>query len=163
MWQFLLTKPEAEPLALGIYLFIFKPSLAQMEAIYKLSLSIPKLFVAFATADLISFATGAHAARLVLDKIANAKLTSLPLTKSMTKRAFLGVRRTFVAVALASVTAGLVSLTGSSTFLVLFVVFFALFGAKKIKESSKKYLKIIGINPSYFNVYRHCLSLAKIC
>ena len=45
-------------------------------------------------------------------------------------------------------------------FIVLFVVFFALFGAKKIKESSKKYLKIIGINPSYFNVYRHCLSYA---
>ena len=69
MWQFLLTKPDAEPLALGIYLFILRPSLAQMDAIYKLSLSIPKLFVAFATADLISFATGAHAARLVLDKI----------------------------------------------------------------------------------------------
>ena len=43
-------------------------------------------------------------------------------------------------------------------FIVLFVTFFALLGAKKIKESSKKYLKIIGQKDSFFNVYKHCLS-----
>jgi hypothetical protein len=29
-WQFLFTKPEAEPFALGKYLFILKPSFAQI-------------------------------------------------------------------------------------------------------------------------------------
>ena len=43
-------------------------------------------------------------------------------------------------------------------FIVFFVTFFALLGAKKIKESSKKYLKIIGQKDSFFNVYKHCLS-----
>ena len=45
-------------------------------------------------------------------------------------------------------------------FIVVFVVFFALFGAKKIKEASKKYLKIVGIKSNYLNVYKHCLSYA---
>ena len=43
-------------------------------------------------------------------------------------------------------------------FIVLFVTFFALLGAKKIKESSKKYLKIIGQKDSFYNIFRHCLS-----
>lgn len=43
-------------------------------------------------------------------------------------------------------------------FIVFFVTFFALLGAKKIKESSKKYLKIIGIKSTFPNVLRHCLS-----
>ena len=43
-------------------------------------------------------------------------------------------------------------------FVVFFVTFFALFGAKKIKESSKKYLKIIGQKDSFSNVFKHCLS-----
>ena len=43
-------------------------------------------------------------------------------------------------------------------FIVLFVTFFALLGAKKIQESSKKYLKIIGQKDSFYNIFRHCLS-----
>ncbi len=43
-------------------------------------------------------------------------------------------------------------------FIVFFVTFFALFGAKKIKEASHKYLKNVGIKPSCINVFKHCLS-----
>lgn len=45
-------------------------------------------------------------------------------------------------------------------FITFFVTFFALFGAKEIKASSKKYLSIIGKKPDLFNVFKHCLSYA---
>ena len=44
--------------------------------------------------------------------------------------------------------------------IVIFVVYFAILGAKKIRETSKKYLKIVGIKPTSYNVYKHCLSYA---
>ena len=47
-------------------------------------------------------------------------------------------------------------------FIVFFVTFFALLGAKKIKESSKKYLKIIGQKDSFSNVFKHCLSYSFV-
>ncbi len=43
-------------------------------------------------------------------------------------------------------------------FIVFFVTFFALFGAKKIKEASYKYLKNVGKKPNYINIFKHCLS-----
>ena len=64
---------------------------------------MPKLFVAFAAADLMTFATGVAAALLTLARIPNASLTFLPRTKSMTSLALRGVTRTFLALAYASV------------------------------------------------------------
>ena len=42
-------------------------------------------------------------------------------------------------------------------FIVFFVTFFAFWGAKKQRQASAKYLKIIGENSSIFNQYRHFL------
>ena len=41
--------------------------------------------------------------------------------------------------------------------IVFFVAFFAFWGAKKQRQASAKYLKIIGENSSIFNQYRHFL------
>lgn len=41
-----------------------------------------------------------------------------------------------------------------------FVTLFAFLGAKENKNCSKKYLKIVGIKPSNFNVFKHFLSYA---
>lgn len=41
---------------------------------------------------------------------------------------------------------------------VFFVTLFSFLGAKENKKSSKKYLKIVGIKPTNFNVFKHFLS-----
>ncbi len=43
-------------------------------------------------------------------------------------------------------------------FIAFFVTFFACLGAKEVRNCSKKYLEIVGIKPTFNNVFRHFLS-----
>ena len=45
-------------------------------------------------------------------------------------------------------------------FITFFVTFFACIKAKEVRECSKKYLQIVGIKPTFKNVFKHFLSYA---
>ena len=72
-----------------------------MCATYNLSLSISKLFSAFAAADFTTFAMISALLFGVNFNIANASSTLFPLTKEQTNPAFLGDVLTYFATALA--------------------------------------------------------------
>lgn len=46
-------------------------------------------------------------------------------------------------------------------FLVFFITFFAFLGAKEPRRCSKKYLSIVGIEPNFFNQFKHFLSYSN--